>query len=96
MSKRKTRQYETVGEMLDSARGTPLDPVLQQHRAAGAFRKPEGDDPNKGTRNPTNVGNPVPKGPSGSKQVFRNNKKEQKRARKLAQRNKSKQRNKKR
>lgn len=84
----KTQLYETVGEMLDARHGRNVPPVVAALRAAGAFRKPEGVAPTAGTKNPTNVGNPVPKGPSGQKGTQANAERRAKRERKQAQRTK--------
>lgn len=82
----KSRQYETVGDMLDARRSCAVPAAVTAMRAAGAFRKPEGVAHTAGTRNPTNVGNPNPKGPTGQKGAVRNDKRRAAEERKLAQR----------
>jgi hypothetical protein len=86
MKKRQTRTYNTVGEMFDARQGKNVTPTVAAFRAAGAFVKPEGVAPTQGTKNPTNVGNPCPKGPTGQKGTVRNDKRRAAVERKQAQR----------
>ncbi len=86
MQKRQTRQYASVGEMLDAVHGRNVPEAVAAMRAAGAFVKPASVAANAGTRNPTNVGNPCPKGPSGQKGAVRNDKRRAAEERKQAQR----------